>query len=99
MRSSVRRLSYTQEDILFSKITDDGIGRKHAAELKSKSTLVHRSLGMRITADRIAMMQQKSRLDGYISIRDLVLADGTDGGTEVLLKIPVHAVKKRCDYQ
>lgn len=80
---------YGGEDILFCRITDDGIGRKHAAALKSKSSLAHKSMGMRITADRIAMTQQTSRLDAYINIRDLVLADGSDGGTEVLLKIPV----------
>ena len=28
---------FQQEDVLFCKITDDGIGRKKAAELKSKS--------------------------------------------------------------
>jgi hypothetical protein len=79
---------YIEEKILFCKITDDGVGRKYAAELKGKSNLGHRSMGMRITADRIAMVQQKSETDSHIKVRDLVLADGSDGGTEVLLKIP-----------
>jgi 2-phospho-L-lactate guanylyltransferase (CobY/MobA/RfbA family) len=35
------------------------------------------------------MLQQKEQLDAYIKITDLVLADGSAGGTEVLLKIPV----------
>ena len=50
---------YQQEEILFCKITDDGIGRKRAAELKSKSALTHKSMGMRITADRIGMLQRQ----------------------------------------
>jgi streptogramin lyase len=80
---------YQQEEILFCKITDDGIGRKGAAELKSKSASIHKSMGMRITADRIAILQQKKQSDTTIKITDLVLPDGDAGGTEVLLKIPV----------
>jgi LytS/YehU family sensor histidine kinase len=77
------------EKILFCKITDDGIGRKEATELKNKSTSTHKSIGMRITADRIAMLQQQKQNRTFISITDLVLPDGSSGGTEVLLKIPL----------
>ncbi len=77
------------DQVLCCKITDDGIGRQKAAELKSKSASTHKSMGMRITADRIAMLQQKKQIDTTIKITDLVLPDGSAGGTEVLLKIPV----------
>ena len=81
---------YLQDDnILCCKITDDGIGRKKAAELKSKSGSTHKSMGMRITADRIAMLQQNKQSEATIKITDLTLPDGSAGGTEVLLKIPV----------
>ncbi|MFN2440544.1 MAG: histidine kinase, partial [Chitinophagaceae bacterium] len=80
---------YQEEELLCFKITDDGIGRKKAAELKSKSASTHKSMGMRITADRIAILQQKKQLDATIVITDLTLPDGSAGGTEVLLKIPV----------
>lgn len=80
---------YQQENVLCCRITDDGIGRKKAAELKSKSGPAHKSMGMKITASRIEMLQQKKQLDKHIKITDLVLADGNAGGTEVLLKIPV----------
>jgi ligand-binding sensor domain-containing protein len=78
---------YEEDEILFYKITDDGIGRKKAAELKSKSASMQKSMGMRITADRIAMLQQQNKTS--ITITDLVLADGNPGGTEVLIEIPV----------
>jgi LytS/YehU family sensor histidine kinase len=81
---------FLQYDTLCCKITDDGIGRKKAAELKSKSASTHKSLGMQITASRIEMLQQKKQLDTHIKITDLILPDGTDGGTEVLLKIPLR---------
>ncbi len=77
------------DEVLYCKITDDGIGRKKAAELKSKSAATHKSMGMRITADRIAILQQKKQIDTTIQIRDIVLPDGSAGGTEVLLKMPV----------
>jgi LytS/YehU family sensor histidine kinase len=72
---------------LICTITDDGIGRKKAAELKNKSEK-HKSMGMKITESRIAMMQ-KMNDDKSIEIKDLVDADGNAVGTEVVLKIPV----------
>jgi sensor histidine kinase YesM len=80
---------FQEEDSLCCRITDDGIGRKKAAELKNKSASTHKSMGMQITASRIEMLQQKKQLDAYIKITDLILPDGNVGGTEVLLKIPV----------
>ena len=80
---------YQQEDVLCCRITDDGIGRNKATELKSKSASTHKSMGMQITASRIEMLQQKKQLDTSIKITDLVLPDGSAGGTEVMLKIPI----------
>jgi hypothetical protein len=80
---------FQEDDFLFCKITDDGVGRKKAVELKSKSASTHKSMGMQITASRIEMLQRKKHLENCITITDLVLADGSAGGTEVLLKIPV----------
>ncbi|MDQ6608930.1 MAG: histidine kinase [Bacteroidota bacterium] len=81
---------FQSDDVLCCKISDDGIGRKKAAELKSKSASTHKSMGMQITASRIEMLQQKKQLDAYITVNDLLLPDGSAGGTEVILKIPVH---------
>jgi ligand-binding sensor domain-containing protein len=84
-------INIDQEDsTLICTITDDGIGRKKAAELKSKSAYSYKSMGMRITADRIAMLQQQNQLKTSIQVTDLILPDGNAGGTEVLIKIPLH---------
>lgn len=77
------------DKFLCCKITDDGIGRQRATELKSKSASTHKSMGMRITADRIAMLQEKKQIYSAIQITDLVSPDGSAAGTEVLLKIPL----------
>ena len=80
---------YQHEEVLFCKITDDGVGRKKAAELKSKSALTYKSAGMHITASRIALLQQRKQNEASISINDLVLPNGKPAGTEVLIKIPL----------
>jgi len=83
-------ININQEDsTLVCTITDDGIGRKKAAELKNKSGK-HKSMGMKITENRIAMMQEMIHVDKPVEIRDLVDADGNAAGTEVVLKILVN---------
>lgn len=80
---------YQEGRTLLCKITDDGIGRKQASALKGSSAAT-KSLGMRITADRIALLQQQKDKNTSIFITDLMLPDGKPGGTEVLIKIPVN---------
>ena len=81
---------YEERGMLCCKIADDGVGRKKAHELKSKSASTHKSMGMQITAKRIAMLQKESGINStQIEIKDLVFPDGTAAGTEVILKIPV----------
>jgi len=80
---------FEENDLLYCIITDDGVGRMAATELKDKSAATHKSVGMRITADRVAILHPRKQLDTYIEVRDLVLPDGSAGGTEVVLKIPV----------
>jgi ligand-binding sensor domain-containing protein len=79
---------YLENESLFYRITDDGIGRKNAAEIKSKSTSTHKSMGMRITTDRLATLQHQNETS--LTITDLVLPDGKPGGTEVLIRIPAY---------
>ena len=44
-------------------------------------------MGMRITTDRLAMLQQQNKTS--VTITDLVLSDNRPGGTEVLIEMPV----------
>lgn len=80
---------YRNETNLYCKITDDGVGRKRSAELKSASASTHKSMGMQLTAERIALQQQK-QVNSTIRITDLVLPDGSPAGTEVLFQIPIY---------
>jgi Histidine kinase/Tetratricopeptide repeat len=80
---------YESESMLCCKLTDNGVGRKKAVELKSKSASTHKSMGMQITANRIAMLHYGRSSAPQIKITDMVLADGNPGGTEVILNIPL----------
>lgn len=79
-----------EQNYLVCTITDDGIGRTKAAELKSKSASTHKSMGMKITADRIASMKHGKINENNIQITDLILPDGTPGGTRVEIKIALQ---------
>jgi ligand-binding sensor domain-containing protein len=78
-----------EDDHLYFKITDNGIGREKATALASKSATKHKSMGLRITAHRIAIIQNSQTLESPVTINDLVNADGSSAGTEVTIKIPV----------
>ncbi|GAB3994235.1 hypothetical protein GCM10028807_31520 [Spirosoma daeguense] len=70
-------------------ITDDGIGRTKSAELKSKSATPKKSLGMNVTRERIALINQLYKTHTQVQIKDLIDAEGHPAGTEVMLDIPI----------
>jgi sensor histidine kinase YesM len=78
------------EQYLVCTITDDGIGRKKAAELKNTAAATHKSMGMNITANRIALLNQSKQLRSDVQIIDLVLEDGSPGGTQVIINLPLY---------
>jgi len=73
---------------LYFKIADNGVGRKQSAAMASKSATKHKSMGLKITQDRIAMLQ-KVNGESPVKIIDLENADGTAAGTEVIIKMPL----------
>ena len=82
-------VSQPQDNLLHIEITDDGVGRERAGELKSKSAGKHKSFGMQVTADRIRMINQLYNTQTQARIVDLVDSFGEACGTRVILEIPV----------
>jgi LytS/YehU family sensor histidine kinase len=80
---------WQEEDWVFLKVTDNGIGRERASELASKSATKHKSMGLGITASRIAMMQPAQEAESPVKINDLTAPDGTAAGTEIVIKMPL----------
>ena len=70
---------------LICMIEDDGIGREKSRQLKQSSVLKHKSMGMKITEERIRAM---GRIKGsYVDIIDLKDNTGNAKGTKVILKL------------
>ncbi|MGZ5253582.1 MAG: histidine kinase [Flavitalea sp.] len=69
-------------------ITDNGIGRKTAATLNSRSAEKNKSMGVAITAGRLALLNKFKTESAVFSIEDLTDNKGVGCGTRILLKMP-----------
>jgi LytS/YehU family sensor histidine kinase len=70
--------------LLSCVIEDNGIGRKRAEQLKSKSATRDKSMGMKITTDRLNLYQKQTQ----VQIIDLLDVNGLPNGTKVIIGIP-----------
>ena len=68
-------------------IEDNGVGRKEAAFHKAQNRPAHKSLGMKITLERIALFNQQHQGDNAFVVTDLMDAKGQASGTRIELKI------------
>ncbi|HMJ70600.1 MAG TPA: histidine kinase [Cyclobacteriaceae bacterium] len=80
------KLSMTQRDSrLLVTITDNGIGRKKSAELKTENQKKHRSTGLKNIKERLTILNTV-----YSTHYDVKVSDGPDGeGTVVEISLPV----------
>ena len=74
---------------LHCSITDNGIGRKAAGDYGSKSATKQKSMGMRITEDRISLINRLYDTSASVEIIDLYAENGHPKGTQVNLSIPI----------
>ena len=80
-----------EDDTLVCFIRDNGIGRKRAAQLKSKSAEKHKSMGLQITAERLALLTGTGEPGHFFRIEDLCDAEGNAIGTQVVLTIKINS--------
>lgn len=83
------RLRMSDESVLECMIEDNGVGREKAAEYRSKSATGRKSLGMKLTEDRIAVLNQYAQTNARVEILDLKNETGEAAGTRVTITIPV----------
>ena len=76
-----------ENDVLHCTIADNGVGRKKAAQLKSKSAEKNKSMGMDITRNRMALLNHDLDGQSFFEINDLEDEYGKPAGTSVSLKI------------
>jgi sensor histidine kinase YesM len=78
-----------QDNILNCIITDNGIGREKAQERKSKTAEKEKSMGLKITTERLALLNRERGLHTFYEIEDLKDEYGRAAGTKVVLKISI----------
>lgn len=81
----VVRLRQPTETLLRIEIEDNGIGRAAAAELASKSASTQKSLGQKITAERLKATGKLSNTETI----DLFDEQGNAAGTRIVLEVPL----------
>ena len=80
-------ISFVEKDnTIMITIWDDGIGRKRAMELNSNRK--RPSKGMKLTTDRIDMLNIRRKNKIAMKIEDLEDEEGNHPGTKVTIKIP-----------
>ncbi|MBZ5857175.1 tetratricopeptide repeat-containing sensor histidine kinase [Flavihumibacter profundi] len=74
-------------NILYCTITDNGIGREKAEEIKSKSAEKEKSMGLKITTERLALLNREKGVHTSYQMEDLLDENGNPSGTKVHLRI------------
>jgi hypothetical protein len=67
-------------------IRDNGVGRSHTAELQTNTRIKKHSMGMKITEERLQLLETEAS----ITINDLRDQNGNACGTEVIVVIPLE---------
>jgi len=76
-----------EEKFLTCTITDNGVGREQAELLKSKSAEKQKSMGLKITTERLSLLNNNSNEQTFFTIEDMTDGNGNATGTRVHLKI------------
>ncbi|TAD86179.1 MAG: hypothetical protein EAY75_09230 [Bacteroidetes bacterium] len=76
-----------EDDWIKVVVTDNGVGRSASEALKSKSALQQKSYGMKITSERMRVVNVAYQIHAHAEIADVVEADGLVVGTTVTLTL------------
>jgi Histidine kinase len=82
-------LNLKEDKMLIINVLDDGVGRKKAIALKSKTATRHKSYGMTITSERMDIIRQLYNINTTFAIEDLENTEGEPIGTNITLEIPI----------
>jgi len=82
-------ISIEGQNMLRCEIHDNGVGREKAKEMKSKTATTRKSLGMKLTENRLTLLNEHAHLNASVEIIDLKSEENKPLGTKVILMIPV----------
>ena len=92
-KTSPGHLEIKLEDIdnrIVCTIVDNGIGRRNSSLINQGKLKHHESLGMKVTEERIHMIENSTNQRVEIDIIDLEDSHGNAIGTKVMIKIPIE---------
>jgi tetratricopeptide (TPR) repeat protein len=78
---------FQKEEALYCVIRDNGIGRKKASELKSQLSEHHKSMGLQITKERLAIIEEQQSQESPVELEDMYDESGKAAGTKVTIRI------------
>jgi two-component sensor histidine kinase len=82
---------HSENNFLICTIADNGIGREKAAEIRRTMPVKkHKSLGMKITEDRLKILNEVNNSQLSVTITDLKGPAGEALGTKVELFVPLN---------
>ncbi len=73
---------------IFIEIEDNGIGRKRAEEIKKSRIFHKKSLGIRLSSERLKLFSKTFNEEFGINFIDLFDSEGKPAGTRVIIEIP-----------
>jgi len=82
-------IAIEDEHLLHVEISDNGVGRAMAEEYKSKSVTKQKSFGLKMTSERIDVINQLYQTNTSVKIIDEKDASNNACGTKVIIKIPI----------
>ncbi len=93
-KNIVLRITNEKDDIVTITITDNGIGRKEAAEIKNNKLLKRKSVGIALTNERLSNFYKGYTKDYSVKIKDLYDKNNNATGTRVIIDIPTVKTSK-----
>ncbi|MEO6684108.1 MAG: histidine kinase [Ginsengibacter sp.] len=88
-----------EEKILTCIIADDGVGREKASRIKSKSAEKNKSMGVKITTERLELLSRNKAEQVAFNIEDLIDMQGNALGTKVVLKMKYRSLFDTYEFQ
>ena len=78
---------WKEDTILCLRIKDNGIGREASSNLNKGSLSSHKSHGLKVTEERLQILNQVYNVDAAVEVLDLLSNDQQPEGTQVTLRM------------
>jgi LytS/YehU family sensor histidine kinase len=80
---------WKEDEMLYLQIEDNGIGREASAKVGKNTLSSHKSHGLKVTEERLQILNQVYNVDASVKIVDLLTGDRQAGGTQITLRMKI----------